>query len=340
MTIQNVDICCGLCWGDEAKGKVIAHLAKVKDYDFVCRWAGGNNAGHTVYINGVKYKSHLIPCGIFYNKPSIIGPDCVIHKESFLKELEYLRENGFNTDLIKISEKAHIITNIHIEEDIRFYSSQGTTSRGIAPCYRDKYARKGILAKEEEWTKPYLWDNVLYGNILCEGAQGFWLDINYGNYPYVTSSTTLPYGACSLGFSPRLIRNIYGACKIYDTRSGNDPDFPESLLDDPELSKIADYGQEYGTTTGRKRKVNWLNLDKLIQAINISGTTIIIVSKVDVLEKVGIFKLIHNTTIQRFDSLQSMKNYIHKTLHSTCPLLETITFSSSTEIIDDKKIFV
>lgn len=333
MTIQNVDICCGLCWGDEAKGKVIAHLAKVKDYDFVCRWAGGNNAGHTVYINGVKYKSHLIPCGIFYNKPSIIGPDCVIHKESFLKELDYLRENGFNTDLIKVSEKAHIITDNHIEEDIRHYRSQGTTSRGIAPCYRDKYARKGIQAKHEEWTKPYLWDNILYGNVLCEGAQGFWLDINYGNYPYVTSSTTLPYGACSLGFSPRLIRDIYGTCKIYDTRSGNDPNFPESLLDDPQLSSIAECGEEYGTTTGRKRKVNWLNLDKLIQAINISGTTIIIVSKVDVLEKVGIFKLIHNTTIQRFDCIQSMKDYIHKTLHSTCPLLETITFSSSTELL-------
>ena len=329
--IESVDICCGLCWGDEAKGKVIAHLAKVKDYDFVCRWAGGNNAGHTVYVNGVKYKTHIIPCGIFYGKPSIIGPECVIHKESFLQEIDYLRENGFNIDLIKISEKAHIITNKHIEDDIRLYNKQGTTSRGIAPCYRDKYARVGIQVKGEEWTKPYLWDNILYGNILCEGAQGFWLDINYGNYPYVTSSTTLPYGACSLGFSPRLIRNIYGACKIYDTRSGNDPEFPESLLIDPELSQIVDCGKEYGTTTGRKRKVNWLNLDKLIDAINISGTTILIVSKVDVMEIVGIYKLIHNESIQCFNCLQSMKKYIDSTLRKKCPLMETIIYSSSKE---------
>ena len=232
-----------------------------------------------------------------------------------------MRENGFDIDLIKISEKAHIITNNHIEEDIRLYNKQGTTSRGIAPCYRDKYARIGIQAKQEEWTKPYLWDNILYGNVLCEGSQGFWLDINYGNYPYVTSSTTLPYGACSLGFSPHLIRNIYGACKIYDTRSGNDPDFPESLLIDTELSQIVDCGKEYGTTTGRKRKVNWLNLDKLIEAINISGTTILIVSKVDVMEIVGIFKLIHNETIHWFDCLQSMKKYIDSTLRKKCPLM-------------------
>ena len=94
-----------------------------------------------------------------------------------------------------------------------------------------------------------------------------------------------------------------------------------------------EYGQEYGTTTGRKRKVNWLNRDKLIQAINISGTTTIIVSKVDVLEKVGTFKLIHNTRLQWFDCIQSMKDYIHKTLHFSCPLLEAITFSSSTELL-------
>lgn len=331
--VECVDICCGLCWGDEGKGKVIAHLAKVKNYDFVCRWAGGNNAGHTVYVNGIKYKTHLIPCGIFYNKPSIIGPECVIHKESFLQEIEYLRKNGFNTDLIRVSEKAHVVTNNHIEEDKKFYGNQSTTSRGIAPCYRDKYARIGKRAQDEEWVKPYLWDNVLYGNVLCEGAQGFWLDINYGNYPYVTSSTTLPYGACSLGFSPHLIRNIYGTSKIYDTRSGNDPEFPESLLDDQELSHIVDVGKEYGTTTGRKRKVNWLNLDKLIQAVNTSGTNIIVISKVDVLETVGIFKLIHEAQLQTFDYMEEMKNYITMTLHSSCPLLKNIMFSSSTESI-------
>ena len=140
--------------------------------------------------------------------------------------------------------------------------------------------------------------------MLCEGAQGFWLDINYGNYPYVTSSTTLPYGACSLGFSPKLINEIYGAVKIYDTRSGIDTDFPESLFDDEELNKIGEVGKEFGVTTNRRRKVNWLNICKLIKAINVTGTTSLIISKVDVLEQVNIFKLIDaDNVIIKFDNI-------------------------------------
>ena len=90
--IDYVDICCGLNWGDEAKGKIIAELAKSNKYSFVCRWAGGSNAGHTVYINGKKYKTHLIPCGIFYNIKSIIGPECVVNINSFAREIDYLKE--------------------------------------------------------------------------------------------------------------------------------------------------------------------------------------------------------------------------------------------------------
>ena len=332
--INFVDICCGLNWGDEAKGKVVAQLSKSGNYDFVCRWAGGNNAGHTIYIDGKKYKSHLVPSGVFFNVPSIIGPDCVVNLDSFKREIAYLKDNGFNTDLIKVSPKAHLITDEHIEEDKLKYKKQGTTSKGIAPCYRDKYARKGILVGNVDFFKPYLWDEKLHGNILCEGAQGFWLDITHGNYPYVTSSTTLPYGACSLGFSPKLIRNIYGASKIYDTRVGFDPLFPETLLLDQELVSIINEGKEYGTTTGRVRKVNWLNLDKLIDSINISGTNIIIVSKIDVLETLKLFKLIHNETIKKFDSMQEMTSYITSILTQSCHLLEKIHYSDNLEIVD------
>ena len=98
-----------------------------------------------------------------------------------------------------------------------------------------------------------------------------WLDITQGNYPYTTSSTTLPYAACSLGFPPQLINIIYGAAKIYDTRAGNDPDFPDELHDDPELIKVGTVGNEIGTTTGRTRTVNWLNMDKLIKSITPTG---------------------------------------------------------------------
>ena len=336
--INNVDIVCGLAWGDEAKGKIVAHLAKSGNYNYVCRWAGGNNAGHTIYIDSVKYKTHLIPSGVFFGIKSIIGPDCVINKESFYEEINYLKEKGFNTDLVKISPKAHVITSFHIDEDKqKYFNQQGTTAKGIAPCYRDKFARTGTRVGDEinyNDFKDYIWDEKLEGSILCEGAQGFWLDINYGNYPYITSSTTLPYGACSLGFSPKLINNIYGACKIYDTRSGLDPDFPEELLNDMELLSICNEGKEYGVTTGRRRKVNWLNLNKLKNAINISGTTHLIISKIDIFKNLNLFKLINNQLIS-FDTIDDMKEYIETFLHTNCLNLVNIIYSDNVENIEN-----
>jgi len=331
--IEHVDIVCGLAWGDEAKGKITSELSAKENYDFVCRWSGGNNAGHTVYISGKQYKTHMIPTGVFYGIKSIIGPACVVDPFSFLEEIAYLEKNGFDTSCIKISPKAHIVTQTHIREDREQYHKQlGTTARGIAPCYRDKAARKGCQAKDESLLAPYLWDEKLYGRILCEGAQGAWLDLDYGNYPYVTSSVTLPYGACSLGFPPQAIRNIYGSAKIYDTRSGIDPDFPESLLADKQLLKIADAGCEYGVTTGRRRKVKWLNLHKLIDAVNLTGSTHIIISKTDVIKSTGVFKIWDSHLIP-FESIDDMLSYIDVRLRSSCSLIKSIRFSYSPERI-------
>ena len=161
----------------------------------------------------------------------------------------------------------------------------------------------------------------------------FWLDINQGNYPYITSSTTLPYGACSLGFPPQKIRRIYGAAKIYDTRSGIDPDFPESLLDVADFIKIGENGEEYGVTTGRKRKVNYLNLDKLIYATNVSGTTNLIISKLDVLEKSGIFKLIYKEQVRNFNSKKEMIDRTSSILLKECPVIKELIFSESAKKI-------
>ena len=331
--INYVDICCGLNWGDEAKGKIVSYLAKTGNYNFVCRWSGGNNAGHTIYKEGIKYKTHLIPSGIFYNITSIIGPDCVVNKKSFFEEVHYLKENGFNTNLIFISPKAHVVTDEHIVEDKnKLLNTLGSTGKGIALCYKDKFARKGILVKDIPEFKDYLWDEKLYGTVLCEGAQGFWLDINHGNYPYVTSSNTLPYGSCSLGFPPQLIRKIYGASKIYDTRSGIDPLFQESLLKDKELLSLVKVGEEFGTTTGRMRKTNWLNLDKLITAIKISGTTTIIISKVDVIKQVDIYKLYHNSKLVSFENFLKMEKYINNTLNSSDNFLDEIIYSDKNEL--------
>ena len=329
--LKQVDICCGLAWGDEAKGKIVSELAKTGKYDMICRWGGGQNAGHTIYINNIKYKTNIVPGGIFYNIPSIIGPDCVINQSGFLEELNYLKSHGFNTDCIKISPKAHVITDKHIEEDKLHYGNQGTTSKGIAPCYRDKYARTGTQAKDVEFFTPFLWDEKLYGTILCEGAQGMWLDINHGNYPYTTSSTPLPYGACSLGFPPQLIKNVFGATKIYDTRVGTDPLFPPELLDDPELKLIGSTGNEYGTTTGRLRTVNWLNLDKLISAINITGTTVVFISKIDILQQLNLYKLFYLKNMMEFNTIQTMTDFVSNRLQSSCPLLTHVVFSDNPE---------
>jgi adenylosuccinate synthase len=135
----------------------------------------------------------------------------------------------------------------------------------------------------------------------------------------------MPYGACSLGFSPRKIGTLYGVAKIYDTKSGVDPLFPETLWDDPVLDKIIQQGGEFGTTTGRKRLVNWLNLDKLIQSIRISGCGVLVINKCDVLETVGVFKLIHNNEVMEFESMEEMKNYIYHII---------IMFSDDVEIND------
>ena len=328
--IEYADIVCGLAWGDEAKGKITSQLASSGDYDYVCRWAGGNNAGHTVYVDGQKYKTHLIPSGIFYGIKSVIGPGCVVNVKSFFKEIEYLNKHGFNTSLVKISPRAHVVTEEHILRDKNNqYEKLGTTAKGIGPCYADKSKRTGIRVEDFDDFKSYIWDAKLEGKVLCEGAQGFWLDLDYGNYPFVTSSTTLPYAACSLGFAPQKIRRVYGAAKIYDTRSGLDPEFPETLLDDPELTKIGMLGQEYGVTTGRRRKVNWLNLSKLVQSVNISGCTDVIISKVDILKELNYFKIYYNNQLIEFENLNQIKTYVLSTVKKNCELVERVIFSSS-----------
>jgi len=329
--IKSVDIIFGLSWGDEGKGKISNAISK--NYDMVCRWNGGPNAGHTVYINNKKYKTHIIPCGVFQNKVSVIGPNCVINIDKFFDEIEYLKKEGFDTSLIKVSPKTHIITEKHINYDLKFLKPKlGTTGQGIAPAYADKMLRIGKAAGSY-LEKKYIWDGVLNGNILCEGAQSFWLDINYGDYPYVTSSETLPYSACSLGFSPKKIRDIIGVAKIYDTKSGVDPLFPESLWNDEELSMVIETGKEFGSTTGRKRIANWLNLTKLVDAIRFSGVNKLIINKCDILEQINTYKLYLNNSLYKFNNLESMKSFIKEQLNYILKEPIETTFSGNQQNI-------
>ena len=216
--VDLVDIVYGADWGDGGKGKVSAFLSSKKNpngkpfYDFVARWGGGQNAGHTVYVGGKKYKTHIIPSGVFHGIKSLIGPGCVFNPELLLKEIFDLADAGVDTTLLMIHPNSHIVTKEHLDFDSKNLAKKlGTTSRGIAPSYAAKSARTGIrfcdwLNSNDENTaelSKFMMKDHVYGNILCEGAQGFHLDINWGNYPYVTSSETLPYAACSIGFSPK-----------------------------------------------------------------------------------------------------------------------------------------
>jgi len=228
-----------------------------------------------------------------------------------------------------VSPRAHVVTEQHILDDQRDSAEKlGTTGSGIGPCYSDKASRVGMRA-DSILPPERLWDEQLSGEILCEGAQGIWLDLDWGNYPYVTSSTTLPYGACSLGFPTQKIRRIYGAAKIYDTRSGVDPDFPDTLLDDPVLARIGEVGDEYGVTTGRRRKVKWLDLPKLVHSINMTGTTHVIISKCDVLEEVGEFRLQEQGRVIEFRAFSDMRLRIKRKILAQCPLVSKVLFSQS-----------
>jgi adenylosuccinate synthase len=248
-----------------------------------------------------------------------------------MDELSYLKEKGFDTSLVKISPRAHIVTDRHIEDDKKELAQKlGTTSKGIAPCYSDKMARTGQLARDV-LSSDMLWDEKLYGKILCEGAQGYYLDIDHGNYPYVTSSTTLPYGACSLGFPPQKIRHIWGISKIYDTRSGVDPLFPKELLEDPELASLGDIGQEFGVTTGRRRSCNWLNLDLMLEAARRTGTTHLVVNKCDVLRKLGVFKLSYKNELKIFETYNDMTSFITTKVGESKSMVKHIHLSNSPE---------
>jgi len=333
--IEYADVVVGLSWGDEGKGKVVSHLCSGVDYqyDMVARWGGGSNAGHTVYIGGEKYKTHIIPSGVFHGVPSIIGPGCVLHPESFYSEIEYLQSNGFDTSLVKVAPNCHIVLDEHISFDkANLAGKLGTTGRGIAPCYSSKSARTGTLAIDA-LDKQYIWDGALEGRLLCEGAQGVWLDINHGLYPYVTSSETLPYAACGIGFPSQSIRNIWGCAKLYDTRSGEDPRFPAELLENPLLKELADLGQEYGVTTGRRRKVNWLNLNMLIKSVQLTGTTHLVINKCDIIKELGEYKLYYNGKLVRFSNFNRMKSFIEERVREGSQYVRDILFSHSPEVI-------
>jgi adenylosuccinate synthase len=335
----------GAQWGDEGKGKVTDLLAE--QADLVIRFQGGNNAGHTIVRDGVKWAFHLIPSGILYpGKLCAIGNGVVIDPKVLTEEIDGLRSKGIELSGLRISANAHLIMPYHLmlddEGEAKLGKLQiGTTRRGIGPCYADKAARLGVRVQDlldekilkkkifaalepkrlslrpfakapeldlQRMTDDYLtyghkieqhiadtarivWDVLdRDGDVIFEGAQGTLLDIDHGTYPFVTSSNPVAGAACTgTGAGPKDIDEIWGVAKAYTTRVGSGP-FPTEL--DNELGeRIRDAGGEFGTTTGRARRVGWLDLVALRYAARINTLTALAVTKLDVLSGLGTLRL-------------------------------------------------
>jgi len=326
----SVDIIVGLQHGDEGKGKVTHHLMRCGDYTHCIRYNGGCNAGHTIYHKGEKFVTHHIPAGVFFGVKSIIGPGCVIDIHKFFAEIKMLKEGGIDVyNNIFIAKNAHVIQEKHINTDSG-ESKLGTTRTGNGPCYSEKYARSGKRASEYTILEPFLidmYEEFYFHNpdakVLCEGAQGFELDIDWGDYPYVTSSHCTVAGALANGFPPRSIRRVYGVAKAYETYVGTKQFQPEQEV----FEKIQWAGMEFGATTGRQRQCDWMSLHHLDRAIQINGVTNLIINKLDVLEEVGSWKVYSGKDKQNlmvFTNRDQFSQYID---HYFCDL--KVSFSDS-----------
>lgn len=343
MSRSKVDVVLGSFYGDEGKGKIIDYLGSKADMAVRC--SGGNNAGHTIEVDGVKFAFHLIPSGIL-NKGTIavIGNGVVVDPKVLIEEMENLKEHGYSADNLRISDKAHIILPYHIEmdkllEENRGSNKIGTTARGIGPAYCDKYERCGIRAEDlisdrfeelltininnknkifemyghetvdlektladyKEYAKilkPYITDTVtLIHNaldegkkVICEGAQATLLDIDFGSYPFVTSSNPSIGGVCTgSGVGARDIGEVYGVLKAYSSRVGAGPYVTEQNNEIGDT--IRELGHEYGTTTKRPRRCGWLDLVALKYAVRLNGITGLAVNHVDTIGKLDNIKL-------------------------------------------------
>ncbi|KAJ1930492.1 Adenylosuccinate synthase [Tieghemiomyces parasiticus] len=332
---SKLSVVLGAQWGDEGKGKLVDLLAQSAD---VCaRCQGGNNAGHTIVVDGVKYAFHLLPSGLISpDCTSILGNGVVIHLPAFFDELANLESQGLNCEgRILVSDRAHLVFDFHqivdgIKETELGRGSIGTTKKGIGPAYSSKASRSGIrvhhlydgddfeqrlrcivanrfkrygrfdydveaeLARYRELAarlKPMVVDSVTFmhsalaqgKNVLVEGANAIMLDIDFGTYPFVTSSNTGIGGVLTgLGVPPQTVGKVLGVVKAYTSRVGEGP-FPTELFD-ADGAALQDVGREYGVTTGRKRRCGWLDMVMLRYSHYLNGYTSLNLTKLDVLD--------------------------------------------------------
>ncbi len=340
---MSVKVIVGSLWGDEGKGKIIDFLAE--DSELVIRAQGGNNAGHTIVVNGKKYALHLVPSGILREKCyNIIGDGVVVDPISLMKEINMLKEAGASCENLSVSNRASVVMPYHIvidrcAEEKRKENKIGTTVKGIGPCYMDTVERSSVrmvdfidmgenelrkileqrnkfiklnygddgvdidkavedLFEARDYIKKYVTDTTVIvdkylkegKNVLLEGAQGSLLDVTYGTYPYVTSSHPISGGFCVGGaVPPNAITDIIAITKAYNTRVGKGPFVTE--IDDDIAHYIREAGNEYGTTTGRPRRIGYMDIVALNYSIRINGVTSIALTLLDVLKGIEKIKI-------------------------------------------------
>jgi len=367
----------GVQWGDEGKGKIVDYYAS--GADLVARFQGGNNAGHTLVVDGKKTILHLIPSGVLHpHAKCLIGSGVVVDPENFLHEIDVLAKAGIKNleERIYLSDRCHLIVDYHKHLDAARESKRagkiGTTKRGIGPAYEDRASRRGLRvadlynesAFEEKLKENLAEKNFLlreyYGvdavpmesfmakykeiarrlkpfvrdvsaelfqaidedkKILYEGAQGVLLDVDYGTYPYVTSSQTLPSQA-ALGLGARVPKDtlFVGVIKAYSTRVGEGP-FPTELKD-AFGDQLRESGSEYGATTGRPRRCGWLDLVAVKYAIQVSGIKNIAITKADVLSGISELKVCIGYDYQgtRLNTIPADSSILNK----VTPIYETL----------------
>jgi adenylosuccinate synthase len=337
----------GLQWGDEGKGKVVDLLAANARH--VVRFQGGNNAGHTLVVEGETIVLHLIPSGVLQpNTTCVIGNGVVVDPEVLVVELDALAEKGHvvGPKALMLSADAQLVLPIHrtldeLREQALGGSKIGTTKKGIGPAYEDKVARRGVRAgalldlqrfKSDikgtlheknrmftEWydadpytldaliawaeplakqLKPYIGDSVQHlhdaadrgESILFEGAQGTYLDVDHGTYPFVTSSNTVAGNAAAgTGMGPTDLHAVVGIAKAYATRVGAGP-FP-TKLNGAEEEALRAKGGEFGATTGRPRSCGWFDAPMVRHAIRLNGATHLALTKLDILSGMGSIRI-------------------------------------------------
>lgn len=306
----------GAQWGDEGKGKIVDYLAEKAEY--VVRYSGGPNAGHTIVVDGKQYALHQVPSGILYSNEKVyLGAGMVIDPEALFNELQMLKDNGINWEgRVFISDRAHLILpkyrTMDKERDAARPRPIGTTGRGIGIAYGEKANRDGLRLADLDWEEKmgeYTGEDKAYldkykdrllsmrvdltaemwklrnANILFEGAQGAMLDIDSGTYPYVSSGPSCAAGAAvGSGIGPHDLDKILGVFKAYETRVGNGP-MPSEFNDTSEgelCQYVRDTGREYGVTTGRARRCGYLDLVALRYACRVNSLDGLVLTHLDI----------------------------------------------------------